>query len=567
MSASLSPGLNTPTAPPPIPPPPGTAPPAVPQANGLINSAPAPDGTSAPATPPNTAPAAAPGATPTTATPAAPTDPNAPNAFNVTPDQTVSHQIGNIIASGSPLMQQAEANARNLMNQRGLINSSTGITAGQSALYTAATPIAAADAATYAKAASDTTTAQNTAKLQAQQIAGQTNIAQIQTQSQKDIANIQSNTSLSVQDKISQTSQAIAKLQSDTSLTNQEKQDATTLAAQNIQTNAQLALGQLSANTQLTLQDKASSAAQILATLNNTSQQRIAQIQADTSLSVADKQTLSAQIIAQGNNATTLAAQNLVNQGALANIAANSTAQQKITQIQEDNKQVLQNSAGAQQLYTQALQNMQQFMTNPNLNTDQQATALNNTMDTLNEGLKMFGNIDANKNINSVLRFGQPSSDANSSTGPPSNSVISGSLARRVRPRPRRRVLRRSAPPAIRPTPTPAAVAVNDAHGPHLGGRRANDLPHARALRTLLGGLDDRGLRARRRTGRGHAGQRTRVSLRAVQSGQADHPDRCPPLPRAGPRGPRARHHAHAAPRHATAPVQSRGGLSANRRR
>jgi hypothetical protein len=169
------------------------------------------------------------------------------------------------------------------------------------------------------------------------------------------------------------------------------------------------------------LQDKASSAAQILATLNNTSAQRIAQIQADTSLSVTDKQTASAQIIAQGNNATTLAAQNLVNAGALANIAANSTAQQRITQIQEDNKRVLQNSAGAQQLYSSALQNIQAFMTNPNLNTDQQATAMNNTMDTLNEGLKMFGNIDANTNINSVLRFGQPSSDANSSTGPPSN--------------------------------------------------------------------------------------------------------------------------------------------------
>ena len=438
MSASLTQGLNTPTIPPPIPAPPAGVPPVVPQQTGLINSAPAPDGTSAPATPPNTAPAAAPGATPTTATPpaaATPADPNAPNAFSVSPDQTVSHQISNIIASGSPLMQQAEANARNLMQQRGLINSSQAITAGQSALYAAATPIATADAATYDKAATNTTTAQNTEKLQAQQIAGQTGIAQLQTQSQKDIANIQSNTSLSVQDKISQTSQAIAKLQSDTSLTNQEKQDATTLAAQNIQTNASLALGQLSANTQLTLQDKASQAAQILATLNNTSAQRIAQIQADTSLSVTDKQTLSAQIVAQGNNSATLQAQLLVDRGALDNIAANSQAQQRITQIQEDNKQILQNSAGAQALYTQALQNMQQFMTNPNLNTDQQATALNNTMDVLNEGLKMFNNIDTNANVNSVLRFGDPTPAAATPTdlgdqvqqGPPGSTATPAS--------------------------------------------------------------------------------------------------------------------------------------------
>ena len=120
MSGSLTPGVNSPTIPPPIPPP-GALTPAP---TGLINSAPSV------APPPQTVG----GATVTPYAPAAATAQTSsatgstPNAFTVKPDQTVSGQISNIIASGSPLMQQAEANARNLMNERGLINSSPWMT-------------------------------------------------------------------------------------------------------------------------------------------------------------------------------------------------------------------------------------------------------------------------------------------------------------------------------------------------------------------------------------------------------------------------------------------------------
>lgn len=86
-----------------------------------------------------------------------------PKAFQVTPDQTVVSNIKNIIDSGSPLMQQAESRAKDLMNSRGLINSSQAITAGQSAVIGAATPIAQQDAATYGAAATNTTNAQNQA--------------------------------------------------------------------------------------------------------------------------------------------------------------------------------------------------------------------------------------------------------------------------------------------------------------------------------------------------------------------------------------------------------------------
>lgn len=76
-----------------------------------------------------------------------------PATRTVAPNETVQGQIGNIVSSGSPLMQQAETRAQQQMNQRGLINSSMAIGAGQNALYDAALPIASADAQTYGRAA------------------------------------------------------------------------------------------------------------------------------------------------------------------------------------------------------------------------------------------------------------------------------------------------------------------------------------------------------------------------------------------------------------------------------
>lgn len=129
-----------------------TAPPATPPP-GLINQTPAGGGASVTGYNPGTA----------TATPATSTGYTA-SPYTVTPNQTVASQLKGIIDSGSPLMQQAEAHARDQANARGLINSTQAITAGQSAVIGAAEPIAAADASTYATAANNTTTAENAAK-------------------------------------------------------------------------------------------------------------------------------------------------------------------------------------------------------------------------------------------------------------------------------------------------------------------------------------------------------------------------------------------------------------------
>jgi hypothetical protein len=84
------------------------------------------------------------------------------NKWNVDAPQTVQGQIDGIIAKNSPPMQQAQTNALDQMNQRGLLNSSMAIGAGQQAVYNAALPIAQADAATYAKSAGFNADAANT---------------------------------------------------------------------------------------------------------------------------------------------------------------------------------------------------------------------------------------------------------------------------------------------------------------------------------------------------------------------------------------------------------------------
>lgn len=71
--------------------------------------------------------------------------------WDVTAPQTVQQQAESIIAKDSGLMQQARGRAMQQMNERGLINSSIGIQAGQDAVMDRALQIAGQDAATYAE--------------------------------------------------------------------------------------------------------------------------------------------------------------------------------------------------------------------------------------------------------------------------------------------------------------------------------------------------------------------------------------------------------------------------------
>jgi len=80
--------------------------------------------------------------------------PSNATASTWTPDtnSTVQGQLTKVLDTGGPLMQRAETRAKQSMLDRGLLNSSIAIGAGQSALYDAATPIATSDANTFADA-------------------------------------------------------------------------------------------------------------------------------------------------------------------------------------------------------------------------------------------------------------------------------------------------------------------------------------------------------------------------------------------------------------------------------
>ena len=67
--------------------------------------------------------------------------------------ETTAGQLKTILAEDSPLMQQARAQAKQGMAQRGLVNSSMSQGAGVAAMLERATPIAAADAATFSNRA------------------------------------------------------------------------------------------------------------------------------------------------------------------------------------------------------------------------------------------------------------------------------------------------------------------------------------------------------------------------------------------------------------------------------
>lgn len=71
-----------------------------------------------------------------------------PAQVTVTPQDTVQGQMSGILASGSPLMQQAQTTGNQSANARGLLNSNLSAGSAENSMIAAATPIATQDAAT-----------------------------------------------------------------------------------------------------------------------------------------------------------------------------------------------------------------------------------------------------------------------------------------------------------------------------------------------------------------------------------------------------------------------------------
>ncbi len=84
--------------------------------------------------------------------------------YKVEPQGLVQNQLQSIVAKDSPLMQQAARISNQKMNDRGLVNSSMAIGAGQDAVISQAAPIAQADAAAYNTAMTNTANQENAAR-------------------------------------------------------------------------------------------------------------------------------------------------------------------------------------------------------------------------------------------------------------------------------------------------------------------------------------------------------------------------------------------------------------------
>ena len=151
---------------------------------------------------------------------------------NVDPDkQTVEGRIAAITSKTSPLFQQAMARAAQQMAQRGLVNSTMGTTAAESAVLGAALPIAQQDASTY----------QNTALANAD-IANQFEAANVNARNQGAQFNAQQQTAVDV----SNSTEANA-------ASRQNAQSANQMSLANLDARSRLQLQSLDADTRVGL--------------------------------------------------------------------------------------------------------------------------------------------------------------------------------------------------------------------------------------------------------------------------------------------------------------------------
>lgn len=263
---------------------------------------------------------------------------------------TVAGQVDQLVKKDSPLMQTARAGATQTANSRGLLNSSINSQAGEQAVINAATPIAAADAGYSNAAKSENMQATNRAS---EFTAGSQNtFGQQKTAGEQQLAAIGAQTTGS----IAQT-KAAGEVQSG-------------LSAQQAYQTGQLQTQQTEAERKL---------------------QELRGTQA-TSL-----QTL------QGSQVESLQALKSAQELNLQNVKGAQAEQ--LTQIDNTYKQLLQASSSAASTYVQVSKNINDAMSNPNLDAAAKQSAVDNNITVLQSSLAIFGNIAGIPDLPSLLSF------------------------------------------------------------------------------------------------------------------------------------------------------------------
>lgn len=390
---------------------PDEIPPLPPPGVGLINTAPG----LTTATPNTAAPPS--GAPVTGYNPAAATATAASTApFTVANKATVQGQLKEILASGSPLLEEAEANARQAMAGRGLINSSIALSAGRKALYDVALPIAGADAATWDRAATNTTATENqvrqfnaanetdvsktnagqtnAALSQAAQASNQVALTEQQGKIQKDLTTLQGDVQ-----------KELERIRGDITLSVADKDAAARQQIANLQAATSQQVAQLQANTSLTEQQRAIEANRLLTEQQGVINKELERIRGDISMSLAEKDAATRLLMSQGNNETAKAVQLLQNAGALQNIQANGAVSADLANIDGRWKALIQNSAGAAQIWSNGLQFMNNVVMNPDINPEQKTEYLRNKVLEINDALEMQSRIAGTPAVSSLLDY------------------------------------------------------------------------------------------------------------------------------------------------------------------
>ena len=238
-------------------------------------------------------------------------------------------------------------------------------------------------------------------------------LADQQNQMQLQLQNIQSSTTLSVADKQTQTQKLIAdnenlvraqlqQIQANTSLSIADKQALTQTTIATNENALRLQLQQIQSDTQLSAADKQTQAQIAISAADNVTKQAIAQLQSNTQMTATEKQLATQELISQRDNETKIAMQQFQLGADKEKIVLDGTVREQLANIEAGYKMLMQTSAGAEDVYKQALSNMANIISNPNIS--DKTKALNLQMNLLDDALKQIGVIN-NMDLGAYLTF------------------------------------------------------------------------------------------------------------------------------------------------------------------
>ena len=270
--------------------------------------------------------------------------------WNPETNQTVQGQLSGILAANSPLLQQARAASLAQMNQRGLVNSSMAVGAGQEAVIKQALPIASQDATTFANAGQVNA---NAANQNAQFNTGQTNVGLQFT------AGSENQAALANAGAQNQASQFTSAAQNQAALTNAANQNQAAQFTAGVQTDV---------------------SKQYSTALNSTVQNMM-----DQSMKIA---------LANADSQTKVELQNI-----------DATTRKDLAATEAAYKNQMQASQSANDIFQQVSKNIADLMANPDLDTANVTAAVNDQKAYLKNALAILSKTSGVSGLKELLSF------------------------------------------------------------------------------------------------------------------------------------------------------------------